>query len=476
MTQHNRDLSSLLEGLPPNSRDLTQWKEGELPELFLISLEAHKLALISEKNVSAFDLLEEGTWQKYEQRAAALARRHPSRDPFRAYLAHEAHGSWTNTNSRQSYRSAVVRLAAQVIIELAPTYWRQVITQTQHEADREEQIRRLKPHVNKSIFLQMKQADEPLCAIGLTKLARAADFILKERPDPGHTALNRSSSTSPRTKTEPKSTHAKSEKLYCLNRHQRRQAKTQPGYNWRDHFWRCAVLPDPYLDDHRRACIATLMLTGCRSAEFSDALGVSVSAFHEKETRHLTFEISGAKCTNGNGVREGKGQQRRYIEIVCRTPEAEWLFDYLLTQKNGQALLCLYAPRIDEKGRSLPPSERKRRVSNSLGKLICRLGKVAFPTPEKEKQQNQEDNLSPYVFRHALSSDLRAAHGQLGRDEIALALGHQSERTQNHYGSPNTSKGLNGSRAEQIMSVSATSPVRTFKRSRFGRNPDVTPE
>lgn len=195
---------------------------------------------------------------------------------------------------------------------------------------------------------------------------------------------------------------------------------------------------------------------------------MTVDAVGLEDNQRLAFEIAGSKCIESGAILPGKGQERRYIEIVCKTPEAAWLFDHVAAQPDRAVRLFLGAPTYDRKGIALMPTERRRRVSNKLGKLICRPGKVAFP--------RLRSNLSPYLFRHALSSDLRASDHQFNRGDIASALGHQSERTQNQYGSPNTSRGLNGSRVEQIIHVSATSPVRTFKRSRFGRNLDVTPE
>src|SRR6056297_3938497 len=117
-------------------------------DLFQMSLEAHDLAVLSNSRYSFADLYESGTWQKYEQRAVALARKHVSRDPFAAYLANEQHDNWTGPNSRQRYRSALVRLAAQSVLELAPVYWRHVIILVKDDNLRRQIIRDLKPHAD----------------------------------------------------------------------------------------------------------------------------------------------------------------------------------------------------------------------------------------------------------------------------------------------------------------------------------------
>ncbi|QFT94368.1 Phage integrase family protein [Roseovarius sp. THAF9] len=468
MTKHDRDLTRSSQSSPAATGNPSDDFEGYNTDLLEASVQAHELAVRAQKSVSATSLYESGTWAKYEQRAKSLARKHPSRDPFRAYLLYDEHGTFSSSNSRQSYRSALVRLAARDVLELAPSLWRQIL----NFAAGEEKIRDLEPTISAFIdgetWDHIQQASGTLSNVQLRKLERAVEFIITVQPDPDHTALRHRSRQPSSMETKSGSSTSKNSTLYKLNQHQRRRAKMLPAYDWRSHFWNAAVMPDTHLDDRRRACIAVMMLTGCRPSELCDDLGITVAAIALGDNHHLAFEIAGAKCTESGGTHPGKGQQSRYIEIACETPEAAWLFDHVAEQPDRAVRLFLGAPTYDRKGIALMPTERRRRVSNQLGKLICRLGKVAFP--------RLSSNLSPYVFRHALSSDLRAPGHQSDRGGIASALGHQSEKTQQHYGSPNTSKGLNGSRAAQITHVSATSPVRTFERTRYGQNPDVTPE
>jgi integrase len=102
----------------------------------------------------------------------------------------------------------------------------------------------------------------------------------------------------------------------------------------------------------------------------------------------------------------------------------------------------------------LPPAERHRRVSVSLGKLVKRLGRIAFPRFARA--------LTPYAFRHALAAEMKAS-GVFTEAEIAAALGHLSARTQQHYGSATSSRGLGAERARQITAIRAADPVRAAR-------------
>lgn len=457
MTRYDRNLFNRPVSDPNTHAVADHGIDGPMLDLFHASLEAHDFAVLSNKRVSFADLYESGTWQKYEQRAAALARKHPSRDPFVAYLANDRHESWTGANSRQSYRSALVRLAARDIVELALGFWRLAIAEADGDVARRRLIRELKPHVDEETRDRIGRAVEVPSPTDIQKLKRAVEFLLQVPPDPDHTSVHSRATVPDRQEPKARATASKKDTLYALNRHQRRKSKSHPGYNWRDRFWKVAVTPDPHLDDDRRACIAALMLTGCRPSELSDDLGVRVLALERAGQPHVAFEIAGAKLAEETDESHGKGQERRNIELRCRTPESEWLFAYVKGQGSGQCFLGMSAPDYSQNGIPLMPTERRRRVTGSLGKLIGRLGEVAFP--------RLQQRLTPYVFRHALSSDLRTRGGIWDKEDIAAALGHRSTRTQKHYGSANTSRGLSGSRAEQITQMSANTPVRSPTRN-----------
>ncbi|ARE81966.1 site-specific integrase [Roseovarius mucosus] len=435
--------------------DLQKASDNDLFETEFLkkSIEAYRLALLSNVKYSFSELYHSGTWQKYEKRVAALARKHPSRDPFAAYLSRTRNDDWRGANSRQSYRSALVRLAAQMVLEVAPSFWRYVLVKTTDTEARYQLVRQLKRHLDEEAWCQVKTVTAAFSGDDLKKLRGAVAFLIQVPPDPEHTAVRRLSTNGPKKSSKPRTENSKKQTLYALNQHQRRRTKENPRYDWRDHFWQRAVLADRYIDDYRRACIAVLMLTGCRPSEVSDDLGVVIRAFERDGENRLAFEISGAKLAKADAEGHGKGQERRWIEVCCQTPEAHWLFAHVSDHCDDQMNIRLVAPTHSQTGLALMPTERQRRVTNSLGKLLERLGRVAFP--------RLQHRLSPYVFRHALSSDFRSGGGRWSSEEIATVLGHQSTRTQSNYGSANTSRGLAGSRAVQIVQVSALNPVRS---------------
>ncbi|MFP4450655.1 MAG: hypothetical protein ACLFP0_06980 [Rhodosalinus sp.] len=92
------------------------------------SIAAFELARLAESVRPRASLLASGTWNTYERRVAALARRHPRADPFAAYLSKARTGAWESRNARQSDRSALVRLAARDVLELMPVLWREWLT------------------------------------------------------------------------------------------------------------------------------------------------------------------------------------------------------------------------------------------------------------------------------------------------------------------------------------------------------------
>lgn len=179
------------------------------------------------------------------------------------------------------------------------------------------------------------------------------------------------------------------------------------------------MLCDLHLDDHRRACIATLVLTGCRPAEFSEELGVDlVLKDRPQGGSHLANTIAGAK-TMQTVTEElvGKGQNFRCLELDCASPEGQWLMERLDRREQRGMRLALPSSTHSQSGILLPATERNRRISASLGKLVTRIGEAAFP--------RLRHKLTPYVFRHAIAADMKAAD-HIGPEVIAQALGHQS--------------------------------------------------
>lgn len=432
------------------------------------SFKAYKLASTASAVYSQQDLVVSGTWQKYERRAAALARAHHKRDPFAKYLERLRADDWPSRNSRQANRSALVRLASRDILHFAPIFWREQGLEIRKDSGAVKTFNEIvKPLLSADDVRGLRGAASPLSKEEHHQLKRAVQFLLEVPPDPYHKKSAQTLSPDNPTAVTPssrKKEHSVKKTLTALNRHTRRKAKTRPDYDWRNQFW-TTVLSDRHLDDHQRACIATLMLTGCRPAEFSEELGVDLALKDGPQGGALlTITIAGAKTMQPvTGELVGKGQNFRCLELDCVSPEGQWVMERLECSEQRSMRFALPSPTHSENGILLPGTERNRRISARLGKLITRIGKAAFP--------NLRHNLTPYVFRHAFASDMKAAD-HFGAEAIAQALGHQSTRTQESYGLVSSTKGLSILRAQHIISVSATSPIRCPDRNGLTNDPN----
>ncbi|MFD0858601.1 site-specific integrase [Roseovarius aquimarinus] len=457
--QHSSPSDLFLRGL---EGDQSVHEAGLIP--FQTSIQSFDLASSASVAFSPEDLIETGTWEKYERRVAALGRAHPRGDPFAGFLSRLAVDGWSTRNARQADRSALVRIAARIVLDLMPIYWRQVLSKMEAWTEREALLDDLRPKLSASVRQQMKDARRPLTAEEGDELKAAAWFLIQVPPDPFHSkARERESKHGPSGNRRRQDRSAQTP-LTALNRHARRKRTDVPDYDWRSHFWTTAVLRDPHLDPTRRAILATMIATGARPAEFSDDLGVNVRLVSEGGRDRLLFEIHGAKTTDQ--VHEGlpgKGQSIRTLELECKTPETRWLRDRLADQRFLR--LELSSPVHATTGIPLHRSERHRRVSVSLGKLVTRLGKIAFP--------RLRHNLTPYVFRHALGADMKASD-RFEPEAIAKALGHQSARTQSSYGLTSGARNLSLKRVESIVRISAASLVRS--REQHGPRPDYLSE
>lgn len=424
---------------------------GAEPEddFFDKSLAAYTMAQKADLLYADEDLVASGTWQKYEARVAALARSHPRQDPFAAFLSRDSCDAWETTNSRQSSRSALVRIAGRVIREQAPVYWKELLAGTGSKQDFSGLVRALKETVDEKAMTRMRSASAPLSEVERDQLAGAVDFLLSVPPDPLHQGLRNKVRKAPR-EGEPKAPPAVA-KLRALQRHERGQQKHLPNYCWRDQFWRY-VVTDGFVSTEDRCLIAVLLLVGCRPVEFTARLGVSVEIVELPGGPGLKIEIAGAKTAPELAPEAvAKGQERRTLWLNCKTAEAFWLLDHI--QQSGSTCLEINRPTTPRSpsGEWLSIAEQERRQTSSLGKVVARIGKDAFP--------RQKGNLTPYIFRHAVAADMKAG-GRFSNDTIAAALGQQSERTLQHYGRSNRGRRVTSLRCQQVVRVEASSPVR----------------
>lgn len=169
---------------------------------------------------------------------------------------------------------------------------------------------------------------------------------------------------------------------------------------------------------HKNAA-AICYLTGARPSEI--AKGVTIQKSGNTRNPMLTIQIKGTKLTAQTG------QPERVLRIKADSPEAR----YLLGQFNGvQSLFITTNPA-------------------NLTAAVIKAGKKAFPCLKM--------TVSPYVFRHAISAELKAS--AISEERIAQTLGHQATKSQQSYGHSAQASG-----SHNILAVAAELPVRLTHR------------
>lgn len=192
--------------------------------------------------------------------------------------------------------------------------------------------------------------------------------------------------------------------------------RAMPNDDWRDRLWnRLTKLKSPWL-----TYAAVASLTGCRPTEIE---GVQVAM---DNAGGLIFTIEGAKTNDGHG------QPVRVLTLCNDPPRPEFAHLYKL------APFEVKAPEVSN-------------PSNAFTKALERASRASFTT--------KAPLMSPYVYRHALASDLKA--DATDPAQIAQVLGHSVERTQRFYG--HTASGTKGNRC---VCAIGNREVRTHKPER----------
>lgn len=418
------------------------------------SLIAYAFAQEANRLYAPEDLIASGTWQKYEVRTSGLAKKNPRHNPYEAFLRIDRAGGWETVNTRQAYRSALVRLASQLVIESAPVFWKHQISQRPMAKATLRLNEWLRKCDDGALTARFEAAQRPLDKTEYDSFRSAVAFLVAQPPDPSHQALRKNKSDqSVNPKRKP---NAQIASLRALDQLQDRKRKSDPTYCWLDTYWGF-VLADDDTGDLQRAMIATLILTGCRPVEFSCRLGVEVSIADVDAAKRLTFKIHGAKTAKKKEILvEAKGQAIRQITLGCHSPEALWLHRHISRSGENRLIFGQAAAPYSLSGKVLSIAEQERLLTNSLGKRVKKIGSRAFP--------RLKHNVTPYVFRHSFADALRTEE-RFNEQARAAALGQQSTRTLGHYGGSNRRKNTQSVRSRQIVCIEASSPVREYSRN-----------
>lgn len=444
------------------STDDVAWSHLAIPSV----LAAFRIATTIEARRPRAILARSGTLQKYEKIVRRLTIAHRQDDPYAEYRRKLEGSLWTSKSSREEARSALMRQASDHVIAFSSLYMQMILAAVPRKLDRKIVLRAHRMVMSRQLLhTPPLLGDSCFPFESCIELARACRFLSEQQRDKCRASVAATPSHAMR-KTGKRAV------LVALHRHETAMHRTREGFDWRDHFW-SHVRRDQYVTSADTACMAALMVTGCRPGEMVGSHSIAIFAENSAAGPVLRVHITGAKIfrpseidTDDNPIVQpvetdrpseaDRGQPWRDLTIVCCAPEALWLHRHVLTHGHiesdslvdcptGTRPTCLHLSLRDHtSGQWLHPVERSRRAVVAFSKTITRIGKLAFPKLDRA--------VTPYVFRHAFATDLRAS-GAHSAGAIAQALGHLSMRSMNAYGTRGTARP--GARAQAVREVKA---------------------
>jgi len=213
---------------------------------------------------------------------------------------------------------------------------------------------------------------------------------------------------------------------------------------------------------NKKLAAATFILTGCRASEYVRGVLVFIGIKKSTNQSILGFRISGTKVSKASSSKhtialtehekkladvvandpaekdyQNRGQGFRYIFLSNTNQITTWLVNFVRNaHSNSTQLPKTFLRELNEINISpthltvVPqqiPTDRNehKKSADRLGKMFVREGRKIFP--------GSTQNLTPYVFRHALTSSIRS-NSWISGETLSYLLGHQSDRSKNHYG------------------------------------------
>jgi integrase len=184
-----------------------------------------------------------------------------------------------------------------------------------------------------------------------------------------------------------------------------------------------------------------LAATGCRPDELMKGIIITT------ENNQIIFKIIGAKVRDGFITQYSTSLlgERVPNKVAYHAGQEERILGYDISAGN------IYANAIAKSLVSLKVSGGYLQIKNtsSLRLAVRKTAKKLWP--------KRRASITPYCFRHAFSSDMKAS-GK-GKADIATSLGHAVTGTQSCYGSFSMSKG-----GVAPTSISGTTPVKDTTR------------
>jgi len=240
----------------------------------------------------------------------------------------------------------------------------------------------------RSIGRVIRPDNEALVAAAICRAHDLIEDLNRHKPDPGHKNRDNVELVGEFTQL----TDGRRQTLAS----KRRELKSLP-LCWRDQTVAAAWLADSsYL-----LPIATESAVGPRPAELARGVRVSLD-----EDGNLVFTIAGAKYREGE-----QGQEWRKITCPVQALDTQIVRDAVIAA--GRELLIV------------APSAK------GMWSAVNYFAKQAF--------SGHDYHISPYSMRHQVGADLKGEGWPPAT--IAMALGHQTDRTSGVYGRPNLAKG-----------------------------------
>ena len=267
----------------------------------------------------------------------------------------------------------------------------------------------------KSALADRDKADRSLKASPKSAEARAAVRDAESRIRAHSDTLKQypAGTGDPRLDSQQPSRYSGDRKADAARTTSKRDALDQRPADWRGKVW-AEVSP------RDKDAVAVLALTGARPSEIEKGVRVDKLAGGD-----LKFTIKGAK------VDDLRGQQTRTITVSKADAERSVEGRHLSSElREGQ-------------GRTVQIGS-----ASALSQRISRAGDRAGLTSDGQR------NVSSYDYRHAFASRLKD-DPTVSREELAAALGHSTERSQEAYGRAGSGSGGSGS-----AHASASSGVR----------------
>lgn len=243
-------------------------------------------------------------------------------------------------------------------------------------------------------------------------IKRCANLFERYPPDPQRTHWENGSSSFTWEAVRDHKAKTQADWSPCVKSKKRVLSKLRKITDWQSELF------SKVTTKHKSAA-AVCALIGARPSEI--ARGVHIQIAGAVDNPHLLITIRGTKLTATSG------QPERQVLIKINRPEARHLYEQ-----------CLASGKLEI---STHPA--------NLTAAVIKAGKKAFPTLKM--------TVSPYVWRHSVGAELKAAG--VSEEEIAQTLGHQATKSQQAYGLP-----VHASGSHSIVAVAATMPVRMTHR------------